>query len=204
MAQQWLNDDIAYKIYYCLSETMVKRQKEKQYQSATENKRNSQLRKGISFLGGVVQRKLPFHCCALTLTPFTNPVCNSTGVVFENSALVNFLMKNNNKDPVTGKLLNSRDVIELHMDKDEEGRWQCPVVTKPFSDHTKIVAIVGKSRREAYVYSFEAYKELNVKTKNWVDLTTGERFSPKKGMCNIQLHCQTSIDLCTFYHSYFL
>lgn len=160
---------------------MVKRQKEKQYLAATENKRNAKLRSGTAQAGSVVQRKLPFNCCALTLTPFTNPVCNQSGVVFENSALMEFLIHNNNKDPVTGKSLQSRAIIQLHMDKDEEGRWQCPVLTKPFSDHTKIVAILTKSKKEAYVYSFEAYNELNVKAKNWLDLTTGNPFSPKKG-----------------------
>lgn len=157
---------------------MVKRQKEKQYQGAREHKRNSQLRSGSGISGGVVQRRLPFKCCALTLTPFVNPVCNAQGIVFDNAALMEFIIKYK-KDPVTGTPLTTRDIIALQMDQDEEGRWQCPVLTKPFADHTKIVAILDKSSKEAYVYSYEAYKELNVKPKSWLDLTTGKKFSPK-------------------------
>ena len=56
---------------------------------------------------------------------------------------------------------------------------QCPIITKPFADHTKIVAVVDNKTKEAYVYSYEAYKELNVTPKNWLDLTTGKKFSPK-------------------------
>lgn len=103
---------------------MVKKQKEKQYQSAREHKRNSQIRSGSGSVGGIVQRKLPFACCALTLTPFKSPVCVSgSGIVFDNAALLEFLMKHK-KDPVTGKDITTRDVITLHMDQDEEGRWQ--------------------------------------------------------------------------------
>lgn len=158
---------------------MVKRQKEKQYQSAIEHRQNSQIRSGSASSNSSVQRKLPFHCCALTLTPFHNPVCTSQGIIFDNSALMEFLFKHK-KDPVTGKTLTTRDVITLQMDKDEEGRWQCPVLTKPFANHTKIVAVVDQSTKEGYVYSHEAYKELNQKTKNWFDLTTGRKFNPKK------------------------
>lgn len=161
----------------------MKRQKEKQYQSAREHRQNAQLRSGSGVTGGVVQRTLPFHCCALTLTPFTKPVCNTQGVLFDSVALMEFVMKHK-KDPVSGKPLTNRDIIILHMDQDDENRWQCPVLTKPFADHTKIVAIIDRtnanSNIEAHVYSFEAYKELNLKAKNWFDLTTGKKFSPKK------------------------
>jgi peptidyl-prolyl cis-trans isomerase-like protein 2 len=155
---------------------MVKRQKEKQYQSAREQRANSQSRSGVT-IGSTVQRRLPFHCCALTLVPFVNPVCTSNGIVFDNTALLPFLL-HHRKDPVTGHPLTTRDIITLHMDQDDQGRWQCPVLTKPFADHSKIVAIRDGS--EAYVYSYEAYKELNLKSKNYLDLTTGKKFHPQK------------------------
>lgn len=41
------------------------------------------------------------------------------------------------------------------------------------------MAVVDNKTKEAYVYSYEAYKELNVTPKNWLDLTTGKKFSPK-------------------------
>eukprot|EP00980_Cylindrotheca_fusiformis_P008126 scaffold1727_cov133-Cylindrotheca_fusiformis.AAC.29 len=182
---------------------MVKRQKEKQYQGAREHKRNSQIRSGSGIGGSAVQRKLPFKCCALTLTPFVNPVCNPNGIVFDNAALTEFLMKYK-KDPVTGKPLETRDIITLNMDQDEEGRWQCPVLTKPFADHSKIVAILDKSTKEAYVYSYEAYRELNVKPKSWQDLTTGKKFSPKTDVLILNdpqdEEFQKSRDIETFWH----
>lgn len=72
--------------------------------------------------------------------------------------------------------MKSRDLITLHMDKDEStNKWQCPVLNKTFTDRTKVVAI--RHGNEAYVYSYEAYHELNVKPKNYVDLTTGQKFT---------------------------
>lgn len=159
---------------------MVKRQREKQYQSRKEHKQYSQSRSGSGQKYSTVQRRLPFNCCALTLTPFTDPVCTKNcGVVFDSSALTNFVLKHK-RDPVSGKSATTRDIITLHMDQDEENRWQCPVMTKPFSDHTKIVAVLDREANEAYVYSYDSYNELNVKAKNWVDLTTGKKFNPKK------------------------
>lgn len=137
---------------------MVKRQKEKQYQSAREHKQNAQLRAGTaSSANSSVQRRLPFDCCALTLTPYQTPVCTRQGIIFDNSALLPFLLKHK-VDPVTGESMTTRDVISLQMDKDDEGRWQCPVLTKPFSNQTKIVAIRQPGTNEANVYSYEAYQ----------------------------------------------
>lgn len=179
---------------------MVKRQKEKQYLSAREQKLHGQARAANHHLG-TVQRRLPFDYCALSLVPFETPCCTTSScVVFDNAALMEFVLAHK-RDPVTGgeilRLNASKDVhrstkitqiIRLHMDRDAEHRWQCPVLTKPFSDRTKIVAVVDRNPTksdqvgtlEAWVYSYEAYDELNVKTKNWFDLTTGKKFSPKK------------------------
>ena len=182
---------------------MVKRQREKQYQSARENREYSQLRSsgGSSSSGQQQQqqqqqqqRRLPFSHCALTLTPYETPVCNRHGVVFENTALLPFLMQHK-MDPVTGEPMsiskNNNDVITLVMDKDEEGRWCCPILNKPFMDHTKIVAVLqpdnnndnnnnNNSINQAHVYSYEAYQELNVKAKNYHDLISGVEFDKKK------------------------
>lgn len=156
---------------------MVKRQREKQYNSAREQRDLSQIRSNTSYGGGdsTVQRRLPFSHCALTLAAFETPVCNKHGIVFDASALMSFLLKHK-QDPVTGEPMSSRDVISLNMDKDEEGRWQCPVLSKPFMDHTKIVAILQPGHREANVISWQAYDELNVKAKNYEDLISGIKF----------------------------
>ena len=61
---------------------MVKHQKEKLYQSAREHRSLSHTRHGRSEHGvsGTVH-KLPFDCCALTLTQYESPVCTPDGVI---------------------------------------------------------------------------------------------------------------------------
>ena len=63
------------------------------------------------------------------------------------------------------------------MDQSEEtGNWQCPVLEKAFTDRTKVVAIrQNPPGNEANVYSYEAVQELNFKTKNYEDLTSGKK-----------------------------
>ena len=162
----------------CETGRMVKRQKEKQYQSAREHRANQSLRSGSNTNGSTVTRPLPFDCCALTLTPYTTPVCNSEGIIFDNAALMPHLMKYKT-DPVTGKPMTSRDIIILNFDKDEStNTWTCPVLNKPFTNRTKVVAIrQTPPGKEANVYSYEAYHELNLKAKNNRDLISGLKFT---------------------------
>jgi peptidyl-prolyl cis-trans isomerase-like protein 2 len=170
---------------------MVKHQKEKLYPSAREHRAVSQLRKnggssevGLSVSRDSKVRRLPFDCCALSLTPYQIPVCNGQGIIFDSSSILPHVSKYNS-DPITGEPMTSRDIIRLHMDKDERtGRWQCPVRNKPFADHTKIVAIRQRHSAsnadvdgiEANVFSFEAVEELNLKPRNYVDLISGLKF----------------------------
>jgi peptidyl-prolyl cis-trans isomerase-like protein 2 len=164
---------------------MVKRQKEKLYQSASERSQEFRRNKGGSI------KPLPFECCALTLTPYENPVMRviiskHIGIIFENSAIVPYLMKQK-IDPVTGEAFESKELYTLHMDKDEEtGQWQCPVLNKPFQKHTKIAAVIQRPENEAYVYSYEALQELCFKTKNYEDLTTGRKFNKKDDVIILQ------------------
>ena len=160
---------------------MVKKHKEKLYQSAREQRTHSQVRAGSAVSGhvGTVQRRLPFSHCALSLTAYENPVCNRQGIVFESTVITPFVLKHK-MDPVSGDAMQTKDLIQLNMSKDEEGRWQCPVLTKPFSDHTKIMAVVQPGGTEANVYSWEAYHELNVKAGNYEDLISGIQFHKKK------------------------
>jgi len=167
---------------------MVKRQKEKQYESSAEHRLNSKLRSGNS-QNSSSTRPLPFDCCALTLTPYTNPVmrvCESNGVLFENSAILPYVMKHK-ADPVTGMHMTSKDLVSLQMDKDEEtGKWQCPVLNKPFLNHTKIVAVIQEDRSTANVYSYKAVHELNLKAKSYFDLISGIAFDRKKDVIILQ------------------
>ena len=168
---------------------MVKHQKEKLYQSAREHRSNSKLRAGTVSNAKSRVRSLPFNCCALTLTPFNTPVCTPNGIIFENDAILPYLIKYK-KDPVTGKPMSTRDLITLKMDKNiETGEWQCPVLCKPFTDYSKVVAIrqnqvhsnsANSESIEANVYMYEAVEELNFKAKNYVDLVSGCEFSKSK------------------------
>lgn len=185
---------------------MPKRQKEKQYQSAREHRANQSLRSGTTTGGvGAGSRPLPFECCALTLTPYTTPVCTKDGIIFDNAAITPYLLKHK-VDPVTGRKMNSRDLILLHMDRDEStGKWQCPVLNKAFTDRTKVVAIrqPGINNNEANVFSYEAYYELNVKAKNYLDLISGLKFTKEDVIVlqdpNDEAHCKLR-DIQNFAH----
>ena len=167
---------------------MVKRQKEKQYQSSSEHRLNSKLRSGAR-TSTASTRSLPFDCCALTMTPFQNPVmrvCDTNGIIFENTAILPYLMKHK-ADPVTGLPMTTRSLITLCMDKDDEtGKWQCPVLNKPFLNHTKIVAVIQNDKSNANVYSYEAVHELNYKAKSYIDLISGEKFNKKTDVIVLQ------------------
>ena len=63
---------------------------------------------------------------------------------------------------------------------DSKHKWQCPILNKPFLNHTKIVAVVSQDRTSANVYSYEAVQTLNIKPRNYFDLISGEKFNPKK------------------------
>lgn len=115
---------------------------------------------------------LPFDHCALTLSPFETPVCNSKGILFDLVALVPFIRKHK-CDPVTGQPMTTNDIIRLNMSKDAEGQWQCPTLCKVFTNNVHVVAI----RSTGNVFSFEAVNELNLKMKNFTDLLTGEPFT---------------------------
>ena len=177
---------------------MVKRQKEKQYQSARENRTNQQLRSnnnghGSADTASIPSSILPFSHCALSLIPFETPVCNSLGIIFDRNALMQFVLRYK-MDPVTGAPIAnfSKDgnYISLNMDQNEEGTWQCPILTKPFNDRSKVIAVIqscsggeghdaATSLKEANVYSYEAYLELNIKPKNYEDFMSGQKFHPK-------------------------
>jgi peptidyl-prolyl cis-trans isomerase-like protein 2 len=97
-----------------------------------------------------------------------------------------YLMKHK-ADPVTGLPMSSKDLVTLHMDRNEEtGKWQCPVLNKPFLNHTKIVAIMQRDGVNANVYSYEAVHELCYKSKSYVDLISGEKFNKKTDVIVLQ------------------
>jgi peptidyl-prolyl cis-trans isomerase-like 2 len=68
--------------------------------------------------------------------------------------------------------MGTNEIIRLHMAKNPDGHWHCPVVFKVFNNNTHIVAI----RTTGNVYSYEAVQELNIKPNHYADLLTGEPF----------------------------
>ncbi|EGF80539.1 hypothetical protein BATDEDRAFT_30088 [Batrachochytrium dendrobatidis JAM81] len=119
-------------------------------------------------------KQLPFYCCALSLQPFENPMCTKEGIVFDLLNIVPWIKKQGT-NPVTGQSLEAKDLFKLHFHKNNENEYQCPVTYKTFNNHTHIVAI----KTSGNVYAYEAVDQLNIKTKNWSDLITGEKFTRK-------------------------
>lgn len=117
-------------------------------------------------------KRLPFYCCALTFTPFEDPVCTKDGSVFEIMHIVPYIRKYG-RNPVTGAPMKQEDLIPLTFHKNAEGEYHCPVLNKVFTEFTHIVAV----RTTGNVFCYEAVKELNIKTKNWKELLTDEPFT---------------------------
>ncbi|CAH0479951.1 unnamed protein product [Peronospora belbahrii] len=116
-------------------------------------------------------KRLPFNCCAITLCPFTNPVCTREGHLFDLEAVVPYV-KEHKINPTTGKSLILEELIQLHCSKNSQGEYFCPVTYKIFTDNTKIAAIATTGN----VFCYEAIEELNIKPKNWMDLISGVKF----------------------------
>uniref|UniRef100_A0A5B7BCV8 Putative peptidyl-prolyl cis-trans isomerase CYP65 isoform X2 n=1 Tax=Davidia involucrata TaxID=16924 RepID=A0A5B7BCV8_DAVIN len=125
-------------------------------------------------------KRLPFYCCALTFTPFEDPVCTKDGSVFDIMNLIPYIRKYG-KHPVTGAPLKQEDLIPLTFHKNSEGEYHCPVLNKVFTEFTHIVAV----KTTGNVFCYEAIKELNLKTKNWKELLTDEPFT-KEDLITIQ------------------
>ena len=110
-------------------------------------------------------KTLPFDCCAISFRPFETPLCTDDGIVFELLNIVPFLKKFR-RHPVTGAPLAASDLTKLHFHKNAEGQYQCPVLYKPFTQFTHIVAI----KTTGNVYSYDAVKQMNLKTGHLHDL----------------------------------
>ncbi|KAL8168337.1 hypothetical protein V2J09_009836 [Rumex salicifolius] len=121
---------------------------------------------------GAPFKRLPFYCCALTFTPFEDPICTADGSVFEIMHITPYIRKYG-RNPVTGAPLKLEDLIPLTFHKNSDGEFQCPVLNKVFTEFTHIVAV----KTTGNVYCYEAIKELNIKTKNWKELLTDEPFT---------------------------
>ncbi|CAD5217596.1 unnamed protein product [Bursaphelenchus xylophilus] len=119
-------------------------------------------------------KKLPFTHCALTFLPYQTPVCTPSGVIFDKQPILDYLKKHK-INPVDGKKLEPKDLIELHMSKDSDGNYQCPVTFRTFTESSLIVTI----RTTGNVYAMEAVEELNLKRAHLKDLLNDVPFQRK-------------------------
>mmetsp|Transcript_22695 Transcript_22695/g.37513 ORF Transcript_22695/g.37513 Transcript_22695/m.37513 type:complete len:558 (+) Transcript_22695:118-1791(+) len=121
----------------------------------------------------VPYKVLPFDCCAISFRPFSgSPMCTADGIVFDLLNIVPYLKKYR-RHPVTGGPLAASDLIKLQFHKNPEGKYHCPVLFKIFNHHTHIVAI----KTSGNVYSYDAVKELNLKTGSLRDLIDDTPFA---------------------------
>ncbi|KAI8942991.1 hypothetical protein NX059_001029 [Plenodomus lindquistii] len=118
-------------------------------------------------------KRLPFNYCAVSLQPFTDPVCTAAGTVFDLTHILTWLSKHADTNPVDGTPLKRADLIALHWAKNEDGEYVDPVTYKVFTDNTHIVAL----RTSGNVFAWDTVERLNIKAKNWTDLVSDEAFS---------------------------
>ena len=114
-------------------------------------------------------KRLPFHCCALSLTEFSHPLMTPDGFLFDLSNIVPFLRKYH-VHPVTGAPLSGKDLVKANFHKNTEGRYACPVTGKVFNEHSKIAAI----RKTGNIFSWEAIQKLCLDAKHFYDLLNDE------------------------------
>ncbi|KAF2397720.1 peptidyl-prolyl cis-trans isomeras-like protein-like 2 [Trichodelitschia bisporula] len=119
-------------------------------------------------------KRLPFNYCAVSLQPFTHPVCTASGITFD---LVNILpwIKKHGTNPIDGTPLKAADLIKLHFAKNDDGEYVDPVTFKVFTDNTHIVALRGSGN----AFAWDTIERLNIKAKNWRDLVSDEEFTRK-------------------------
>ncbi|KAL8696606.1 MAG: hypothetical protein Q9201_007574, partial [Fulgogasparrea decipioides] len=119
-------------------------------------------------------KRLPFNFCAISLQPFSHPVCSPEGTIFDVTNILPWL-QTHGTNPVTGAQLKQADLIKLHFAKNDDGEMVDPVTFKVFTDNTHIVAL----KNTGNVFAYDTVERLNIKAKNWQDLVTEEAFSRK-------------------------
>ena len=139
--------------------------KDRLFLTATEHASGEHRGSGKLSTLNLPYRTLPYDCCALSFRPFETPLATADGSVFELLNIVPYLKKYR-RHPVTGAPLAASDLIKLHMHRNQEGAYACPVLYKPFTQHTHIVAI----RPTGHVYCYDAVKQMNLKTGHLRDL----------------------------------
>ncbi|CAZ85298.1 unnamed protein product [Tuber melanosporum] len=138
-------------------------------------------------------KRLPYNFCAVSLQPFTHPVCTPNGTIFDLTNIIPWLKKHGT-NPVTGAPLSHKDLLKLHMAKNEDGEYCDPVTFKVFTDNTHIVAI----RTSGNVFAWDTVERLNVRPKHWRDLVGDEEFTRKDIITLQDPQNLESRDMCEF------
>lgn len=111
-----------------------------------------------------------------------------TGTIFDLTHILPWLKKHGT-NPITGEKMDSKELIKIHISKNELGEYVDPVTFKALTDNTKIVAV----RTTGNVYAWETVERLNIKTKHWHDLVNDEEFARKDviiiQVCSLSSHC---------------
>jgi peptidyl-prolyl cis-trans isomerase-like protein 2 len=120
-------------------------------------------------------KRLPYNYCAVSLQPFTDPVCTASGTIFDLTHVLTWLAKHPNTNPTDGTPLKRDDLITLNFAKNEDGEYVDPVTFKVFTDNTHIVAL----KKSGNVFAWDTVERLNIKAKNWRDLVSDDEFTRK-------------------------
>ncbi|KAA6418090.1 MAG: peptidyl-prolyl cis-trans isomerase-like 2-like, partial [Trebouxia sp. A1-2] len=153
------------------------KQKDRGYLTATEWRTEGG---GFKDKSHLPFKRLPFHCCAITFTPFEDPACTADGTVYDITNIVPYVQKFK-KHPVSGEPLQLKDIVQLHFHKNADNEYHDPILHKVFTESTHIVAI----RTSGNVYAWEAVEELNIKPRFMKDLLTDQSFT-RKDIIHIQ------------------
>lgn len=75
--------------------------------------------------------------------------------------------------PIPLQKIDIKSVTKLNFFKNASDDYHCPVLFKPFTKNSHIVAV----RTSGNVYCYEAIEQLNIKGKNWKDLINDTPFT---------------------------
>jgi peptidyl-prolyl cis-trans isomerase-like 2 len=121
-------------------------------------------------------KRLPYTFCALSLQPFTSPVCTPEGLIFDHENILRWLI-NHDTNPVNGLPLKQSELIKLQFTKNEAGEYVDPVTFKAFTDNSHLVAV--RHDDSANVFAYDTVERLNIKARTWRDLVSDEEFTRK-------------------------
>lgn len=92
--------------------------------------------------------------------------------------------------------MDIKSLLKLNFYRNSEGAYHCPVLFKPFTPNSHIVAVSTTGN----VFSYEAIEQLNIKTKNWKDLINDKPFQRKDLIVIQDPKNLEKFNLSTFYH----